>query len=110
MHKIALFFEKKNWKIAAALGAQPPNPRWSPAAGSSAPGPPELLLPTPVTVISLKTFVALTSLLSKRNKNNLEISTMFCFCHSFLTSNSSQGILAPPLAQISWHLNNYDLY
>jgi len=37
MHKNALFFEKKTGKIAAALGAPPPNPRWPPAAGGGAP-------------------------------------------------------------------------
>jgi len=58
MHKNALFFEK-NWKIAAALGAP-------------APQTPELLFSLPVTVIFSKAFVALTSLLSKRNKNNLK--------------------------------------
>jgi len=36
MHNNALFFEKF-WKIAAALGAPLPNPRWPPAAGGSAP-------------------------------------------------------------------------
>jgi len=35
MQKNALFFEKI-WKIAAALGAPLPNPRWPPAAGGSA--------------------------------------------------------------------------
>jgi len=65
----------------------------APAAGGLRPQPPELLLPLPVTVIFLKVFVAQSSLLSKRNKKNLEIAIMFCFCYSFLTSNSVQGTL-----------------
>jgi len=32
-----LYFLEKNWNIAAALGALPPNPRWPPAAGGAAP-------------------------------------------------------------------------
>jgi len=39
MLKDVLFFEKAG-KIAAALGAPPPNPRWPPAAGGSALRPP----------------------------------------------------------------------
>jgi len=67
MLKTALFFEKI-WKIAAALGA--PNPRWLLAVGG--PQTPELLLLSPITVILSKAFIALTSLLSKRDKNNLK--------------------------------------
>jgi len=107
MHKYALFFEKKNWKIVAALGAPPPNPHWPLTAWGSTPR-----VVTPITFYSyfLKRFVALTLLASKRNKKNLEISPMFCFCYSFLTSNSAQGTLTSPLAKISGHRNNYDLY
>jgi len=57
MHKNALF--KKNWKIAAALGAPPPIPVGLRRLGAP-PQTPELLLPSPVTVIFLKTFVELT--------------------------------------------------
>jgi len=35
-----LYFLKKAGKIAEALGAPPPNSRWPPAAGGSAPRPP----------------------------------------------------------------------
>jgi len=35
-----LYFWKKTRKIAAALGVEPPNPHWPPAAGSSASRPP----------------------------------------------------------------------
>jgi len=45
MHK-NMFYLKKNWKITAALGLRPQTS--------------ELLLPSLVTVIFLKTFVALT--------------------------------------------------
>jgi len=76
MHKNALFFLKKTVKLPQ---------RWGPMASGSwelLPQTPELLLPSPVTVIFLKTVVALTSLLSKRNEKNLEISNIFLssFC------------------------------
>jgi len=106
MHKNALFFEK-NWNIVTALGTSPPNLYWPPTAWGSTP---ETLLPSPFTVTFLKRFVALTLLASKWNKKNLEISPTFCFCHSFLTSNSAQGTLTSPLAQISRHRKNFDLY
>jgi len=57
MHKNALFFEK-NWKIAAALGAPPPDP---------------------ITCYSyFLEGVCSTNVLSKRNKKNLDIAIMFC--------------------------------
>jgi len=92
MHQNALFFEIK-WKIAVALRDPPPNPPWLPAAGGSAPDPRVVNLITCYSYFS-KAFVALTSLLSKRNKKNLEVAIMFCFYHSFVTSNSAQGTLA----------------
>jgi len=39
-----LYFLEKNGKIAAALGALPPKPRWLAAAGGSAPRPPSCYL------------------------------------------------------------------
>jgi len=41
---------------------------------------------------------------------HLGIAIMFCFCLSFFTSNSAQGTLATPLAQISTHRNNFALH
>jgi len=38
MLKNPLFFGK-SWKIAAVLGASPPNPRWPPWLGGTAPKP-----------------------------------------------------------------------
>jgi len=69
MHKNALFFGK-NWKIAAALGAPPPNPHW----------PPDPRFVTPITCYSyFFEGVCSANVLSKRNKKNLEITIMFCF-------------------------------
>jgi len=64
MQKNALFFGK-NWKIAAALGAEPPNLAGLRRLGALRPDPRAI---TPVTVTFSKAFVALTSLLSNRNK------------------------------------------
>jgi len=56
MHKNALFFEKSR-KIAAALGAPLPNPRWPPAVRGSVPDP-ELFIPSHVALIFSRAFVA----------------------------------------------------
>jgi len=66
-----LYFLEKAGKIAAALGAPPPNPRWSPAAWGSGlgvcPQTPELLFLSLVIVAFLSTFPVLTWILSKKN-------------------------------------------
>jgi len=93
MHKNALFY-KKNLENRRIVEGSAPQPPLASGGWSLRPQTPELLLSSPVTVTFSKAFVALTSLLSKRNKKNLEIAIMFYFCHSFLTSNSAQGTLA----------------
>jgi len=45
-----LYFLEKNGKIAPALGAPPPNPRWPPAAGGGGPPPPPWFSPPPFPV------------------------------------------------------------
>jgi len=60
-----LYFYEKNWKIAAALGAPPPNPRWPPAAGGSTPRPPsDYSHHLSLVVIWSEAFAALTSLVT----------------------------------------------
>jgi len=98
MHKNALFFEKKktkkNLENRRSFGGSAPNPPLASGGWRIRLQTPVLLLSSPVTVIFSKTFVALTSLLSKRNKKNLKIAIILYFCHSFLTSNSAQVTLA----------------
>jgi len=94
MHKNALFFEKIS-KIAAALGAPPPNPR----------------VVTPITchsyflegVYSANVITVQKEQKELRNNNNallLPFISYFKLC---------AGYLATTLAQISRHRNNYDL-
>jgi len=69
MLKNALIFEKTA-KFAAVLGVPPSDP--------------PVVIPITCYTNFLKAFVALTSLLSKRNKNSLEIAIIFSFAPHFL--------------------------
>jgi len=71
---------------------------------------PELLLPSPVTFIFPKPFLALKSLLSKRNENNFEIAKIFCFCPLVYYLNSAQGTLANATGSDFSACINYNLY
>jgi len=62
-----LHFLNKARKIAAALGAPLPNPRWPPAAGGSAQTP-ELLFPSPVALAFSKTIAALNVVTVKKEQ------------------------------------------
>jgi len=77
-----LYFLKKTAKFAAALEAPPPNPLASGGWGFAPRTP--VVIPITCCTYFLKAFVALTSLLSKKNENNLEIAIIFSFCPSFL--------------------------
>jgi len=73
MHKM-LYFLTKAGKSPQRWGLRSKTPVGLRRLGAPLPDPlPELLPSSPVTVIFSKAFVALTSLLSKRNRNNLEI-------------------------------------
>jgi len=67
-----LYLLEKKGKIAVALGAPPPNSCWPPAAGGSAFRPSSSYPITCYSYFLERAFVALTSLLSKRNKKNLD--------------------------------------
>jgi len=76
MLKNALFFEKK-WRNRRSVGGSAPKPQLAAGGWGLRSQIPEMLLPLSVTLIFSKAFVALTSFLSKRNENNLEIAIIF---------------------------------
>jgi len=84
-----LYFLEKTGKIAAALGAPSQTPIGLRRLGDPPPGP---RVVTHITYYSY-TFeegVCYTNVIAvKKNIKNLKIAIMFCFCRSFLTSNSA---------------------
>jgi len=87
------FFGKKIRKSPKRWELRPQTPLASGGWGLR-PQTPDLLLPSPVTVTFEEGVCSANVIAVNNNKKNFKIAIMFCFCPSFLISNSAQGTLA----------------
>jgi len=98
MSKNAYFLEKKAVKLPQCPGAPPPNPRWPPAAGHSAPRSPRCYSTYWYRFVE-STFLAWTYFIT--SKNNTEVTNSKCY--AFASSALLRLFFSPPpLPQLCW--------